>query len=183
MFPASNAHACTVPAAAVPAVQREREGTGSLRRRSIAAVNCGGVIGLQPRILFRFSQTKYQLRKKAGCAISASAWIRSRSTDSFGDHRSPKRRGHRQAACIATKPRTCRTRCRQAGIGCRENFSIARRRERSVKTAETRHRTGIAAALMAEAQGTYQTQCRPANRNAGRRPKKGELPDDRRSVI
>jgi len=99
MFPASNAHACTVPAAPLPRRQTRTEGTWSLHHRSIVTVNRGKVIGLQPRIFFRFSQTKYQLRKKTGRAISESARICSRSTDSSGDRRSPDRRGHRQAAC------------------------------------------------------------------------------------
>jgi hypothetical protein len=99
MFPASNAHACIVPAAPLPRRQTRAESTWSLRHRSIVTVNHGGVIGLQPRVFFQFSQTKYQLRKKTGRAISVSAWICSRSTDSFGGRRSPDRRGHRQAAC------------------------------------------------------------------------------------
>jgi len=172
IFPASNAHACIVPVAPVLAVQREREGTGSLRRRSIVTVNRGGVIGLQPRILFRFSQTKYQLRKRQGVPY------RSRHGYAAGVPTVLVTTGHqidgatvRQRACPATKPRTCRPAVVRPELFaedcCREDFSIARRPERSVKTAETRHLTRIAAPLMAEAEGTYQTQCRLARTFTG----------------
>ncbi len=55
------------------AVPCKRSGTRSFRQRSIVCVDRCGVMGLRPRIVFRFSQTKYQLRKMAGCAIAGTA--------------------------------------------------------------------------------------------------------------
>lgn len=64
-----------------------------------SGVSATGQIWLHPRIFFRFSQTKYQLRKTAGCAIPKSAFVRSREVTTVSGIRIRIRRS--VSACTA----------------------------------------------------------------------------------
>ncbi|ABE36317.1 hypothetical protein Bxe_C0413 [Paraburkholderia xenovorans LB400] len=57
-------------------LQSGNDDTSSFRHQSSRLI--ATVIWRHPRIFFRFSQTKYQLQKTAGCATSESACVLSR---------------------------------------------------------------------------------------------------------
>ena len=117
MFPASNAHACTVPAAAVPAVQREREAPGvsvaGQSRRLIAAESSD----FSHVSFFGFLRRNINYEKRQGVSYwSEHAYAAGVPTVLVTTGHQIDGATVRQRACPATKPRTCRTRCRQEGI-------------------------------------------------------------------
>jgi hypothetical protein len=66
MFPASNAHACTVPAAPLPRRQTRTEGTWSLRHWSIVTVNRGESSDFSHVSFFGFLRRNINCEKRQG---------------------------------------------------------------------------------------------------------------------